>query len=71
MEKPIISKKSDIITLFCIGITPKQIYNQWKIVSKKTTYRYYKIYRELKQKLKDDKVIDKLVGVFYELLTNI
>lgn len=46
-EKPFIKSKKELVILFCEGYTPKDIYEKHKIASRKTTYKYYKAYKEI------------------------
>ena len=61
-------RKEDVISLFCDGYTPRDIYEKHKLMSKKTTYKYYGIYRRMKEQLRDEVYINKMVKILYQVV---
>lgn len=59
-EKPFINSKKDLVILFCEGYTPKDIYEKYKLASRKTTYKYYRTYKEVIRHLKSESFVNSL-----------
>lgn len=58
--------KSEVILLFAEGIKPKEIYSKG-LMSKKTCYKYYKIYNDLKREIRTDAFVNRMVKLLYKL----
>lgn len=60
--------KSDVIKLYAQGYTPKDIFEKHKLMSRKTAYKWYKKYRDMKKALTSSPFTNALILALADLL---
>lgn len=66
-EKIWIDNKRDAIKLFAMGYKPKDLLDM-KLMSKKTCYKWYKVYREMKKIFQSENFANQMILATYEFL---
>lgn len=66
-DKVKIGRKSDVIKLYALGVSPKAIWEDKKLMSKKTAYKWFGVYNRMMEALATEQLRRALILAFHEI----